>query len=60
MTVFGSKGRGVLDVYRVTMHDDGAVVVDGDHLWKMGRKQRDGMVLWTVKDTRTLMASARR
>nr|DAK24343.1 MAG TPA: Chromatin remodeling complex ATPase [Caudoviricetes sp.] len=67
--VIGSKGRaievtgvydrGVLDVYRVTMHDGGTVVVDGDHLWKVGRKQRDGMILWTVKDTRTLMAEAR-
>lgn len=66
--VIGSKGRtievtgvydrGVLDVYRVTMHDGGTVVVDGDHLWKVGRKQRDGMILWTVKDTRTLMAEA--
>lgn len=67
--VIGSKGRaievtgiydrGVLDVYRVTMHDGGSVLVDGDHLWKVGRKQRDGMILWTVKDTRTLMAEAR-
>ena len=57
--VTGVYDRGVLDVYRVTMHDGGSVLVDGDHLWKVGRKQRDGMILWTVKDTRTLMAEAR-
>lgn len=66
--VIGSKGRsievtgvydrGVLDVYRVTLRDGGSVAVDGDHLWKVGRKQRDGMILWTVKDTRTLMSEA--
>ena len=56
--VTGIYNRGVLPVYQVEMHDGGSVRVDGDHLWKVGRKMRDGRVLWSVKDTRTLMEDA--
>ena len=51
--------RGVKDVYRVTMHDGGSVLVAGDHLWtwqdqnhRLGRVSNPG---WKVDDTRTLV-----